>query len=848
MNKLTKINLNSSQIFNFAIEILILVVIFVMPTIFDRRLGIVFSGTKTTWMRVLGLIILSLWAIKIIICKKHPFVRTPLDWPILSFMLCTTIASLTSFHVYTSIAGFYGRYEGLTSWYLFFLFFFVITNYIKSLEQIKRIIVTVLSAATLMAVYSIIQRHELDPYRWGGVVTWQRVIGTIGQPNFIAAYMLMAFFLVLGLFLLKKKEPLTPFNWFEQFICLGYFVFGQIVFLVMIFNINLPTVASTILWYLSFLAITISVLLFSFSYNKLSPKIFNLVLGIGLVLIYICILYTQSRGGYLGLFTGIVLFVIVCGRQAIFDNWKKIAILGSLIILISAVTMTRAEFSPFERFASEISTKKASVSSTAQTKLELKGAAGSRGETWKSAFAVIADYPVFGIGPEVLKMIFPRYETELFRFREAFHVKQDRCHNEIFDVAVTKGLIAFFVYLWLLFVVFRVGWLKSRKADGNVKPLLAAMLAAVLSFLIQNQFSFGVVAITSLFWIIWGMIMVVPPTLFIPLATRDKEETFSWQEIPWIPVAMVIILSLLFVYISFFSFRGDLWFKSGKTKSLIPRPAEAVNDYQKSLSVFPFEGGAISHLGIAYLNFSNTLPPEERLEYIEKAVTTLKYGTQIDPYNADNFYMLSKIFLMLQMPDKAQEHAEIAIKIDPYYAEVYQILGIIYARQKEFDKAAQHFKRAFFINPNLVEPMQNLKDLYRSMGKGPEILLVFEKALDKYGDNLVVLEEVGDLYLEQGKAEKAFTVSQRMIALNPDLSAGYILRARANLGQGKIRAASLDLQDVLIRDPKNIDAHNLLGALYGRQGNVSRAREEFEQVLVLDPNNAFAKKMLKQLR
>ena len=58
-----------------------------------------------------------------------------------------------------------------------------------------------------MSVYGVIQRHELDPYMWGGVVTWQRVIGTIGQPNFLAAYILMAFFLGLVLFMAEKKAP-----------------------------------------------------------------------------------------------------------------------------------------------------------------------------------------------------------------------------------------------------------------------------------------------------------------------------------------------------------------------------------------------------------------------------------------------------------------------------------------------------------------------------------------------------------------------------------------------------------------------------------------------------------------
>jgi tetratricopeptide (TPR) repeat protein len=803
--KKTKLQIN---FFDFAIEILILVVIFIMPTIFDRRLGIVFSGTKTAWMRAFGVIILGAWAIKLIITRQHRFIRTPLDWPVVSFLLCTTIASLTSVHVYTSLAGFYGRYEGLTSWYLFGLFFFVITNYIKSFDQLKRIIVTVVSAATLMAIYSIIQRHEWDPYMWGGVVTWQRVIGMIGQPNFLAAYMLMAFFLVLAMFLMKKKVVTSEINWFEQLIPIGYFAAGQVAFLFMIYNLEAHDI---LLWYFGFAIVTASALLFTYFYERLHPFVFNAVLGLSLVLIYISILYTQSRGGYMGLFTGIVLFAIVAGRNWIFINWKKILILGFLIMLVSGITMLRPEYSPFARFASEITTEVA-VEEKAERKMELKGAAGSRGETWKSAFSIISDYPIFGIGPEVLKMVFPRYETELFRFKEAFHVKQDRCHNETFDVGVTKGLATFFVYLWLLFTVFRVGWVKAKASKNEEKLMLAGMLAAALAFLIQNQFSFGVVAITSLFWIIWGMVVT------IGAGTGTGEESkFSWEDIPWLPVAAVIIVVVFLIYVSFFSFRGDIWFKAGKTRMGLHHIPKAVEAFEKSLSVFPFEGGTVSHLGIAYLNLSQTT--SERMKYMNKAITVLKYGTQIDPYNADNFYMLSRIHLTLadvgnsESLGLAQKYAEIALKIDPYYAEVYYTLGIILEKREKYKEAAWNFEKAFLINPNLVEPMKSLEAVCHKDGKPAETLAVLERALKKYPENFVIMERVAKLYFEKGKIEETLKISEKMIKINPKSPSGYVLRAKISAKRGDVRLAFSDLQQAILNDPKNIDAHNELGRI-----------------------------------
>jgi tetratricopeptide (TPR) repeat protein/O-antigen ligase len=786
----------TSDHWNFFIELVLLVVLFLVPTIFDRRLGIVFSGTKVAWLRTFGVVLLSAWAIKLLVFRQHAFVRTRLDWPVLAFLLCTTIAAITSVHVYTSLVGFYGRYEGLTTWYVYGILFFITTNYLKTLDQIKRAVMMVLPAASLMSIYSIIQRFEIDPYQWGGVVTWQRVIGTIGQPNFLAAYMVMAFFLLLAGFLMKEQNQAGWSDWGAQLWPLGCLFFSQLVFVFMIYNLDAGDV---LVWYLLFGLITAAAIVFAFTYQRLHPLLLDLILVIALLLTYICILYTQSRGGYLGLMSGGALFFIIAGRQSIFNNWKKLLVLGSLIVLISGVTMLRPEFSPFERFTSEITTVK-EADNAAESKLELKGAAGSRGETWKSGFRIIGDYPLFGIGPEVLKMVFPRYETELFRFKEAFHVKQDRNHNETFDVSVKHGLLAFFAYLWLLYVMFSCGLNKSRRLKGDEHLLSAGLLGAALGYLIQNQFSFGVVAITSLFWVIWGWVMVLGE----PAGSEDNKAVQA-ETLPWLTLALVGLLTAAAIWISFYSYWGDIWFKSGKTRLEMRQLPAAVEDLKKSLTYMPLEGGTISHLAIAQLN-SGQLPA---------AIETLRYGTQVDPYNADNFFMLAKVYYMMaesgrpEMLSQAERQTEIALKIDPYYAEVYLMLGTLKEKTGRIAEAAPLYARAFFVNPNLTEPMQKFEAVNRQLNRANETVKVFEEALKRYGTNAVVLDRVARLYLERGQTEAALKLADRMIKLEPKATAGYLLRAEIYLKLGQPDKAKSDLQDVIMIDPLNQPAQEL---------------------------------------
>ena len=809
--------------FDQAVEWLFLVLLFLSAVIFDRRIGIVFSLTKVTAMRIFLIVILTIWVIKLLLDGKHHFHKTPLDWPILSFLLAVTAAALTSVHVLISFMGFYGRFEGLTTWYVFGLFFFIATQYFRGIEKLKILIAAIAPTVSIMAIYSITQRHLLDPYAWGGVHTWLRVIGTIGQPNFLAAYMDMGFFLLLFIFLLpkkegikgigeeegkwgkeekgekkgrphkeiKKEESVTWFSifigkdWYLKLLPLVYYLIPNLLFIITIYSL---TGEQVLIWYLSFIIMAVFSLLFAYTFEKLPKIILTLIIGISLVLSYICIFYTQSRGGYLGFAVGGVLFLLLVPRHFLFRNIKKLGALMIAILIVTLGVASMPDYNPFARFSSEISVRQEAattpivkieaqpeVKPAKKVDVQLGGAAGSRGETWKSAFGIIADNPVFGIGPEVLKMVFPRYETDLFRFKEAFHVKQDRCHNETFDSAVTRGLIGFFLYFWIIFLIYKIGIEKWFKVNEERKLLIAVLLAGIISYIIQNQFSFGVVAITSLFWVMWAMVCNVDSQ---PLEV-DKGE-FKTEDIPWIPVSLIVSLALVLIYASTIQFRADRLFKTGKTYSDMGQMEAALPYFKDSIKTLPFEGGAVTHYGITQLNQSQRLPEPEKTKMLNEAQKTFEYGMQVDALNADNFYIVSRIYLMRGEWQKAIELANTALKIDPYYAEAHLTLANAYERLGQSALAQMNYEKALKINPGLTEPK---------------------------------LKQAWNLF-NGGNLEEAFNL----------------------------------FQELLISEPKNPEVHNGLGAIYYKRGERSRAKEEFEQVLSLSPGNPYAQKMLQWLK
>ena len=802
-----------AKYFDTAIEILLLALLLLAALFFDRRLGIVFSLSKVTWIRTLAATILGVWAIKLILTKDRKFIRTPLDLPVLAYIFSCGIATVTSIQWYTSLVGFYGRYEGFTTLLVYVLLIFITTNYIRSKEQFKRILILAVVAASLMSIYGIIQRAGLDPYAWGGVPTKERVIGTIGQPNFLAAYLDMAFMLGFVLLLKIREEPKPEAEDFKK---------GK----------KKKIVKLEKSWL-----------------ERMQPLI-TIALITGLSLIYTGMLFTQSRGGLLALIAGLTLFGILVDKKLVLRNWKRLTILGAILLAITAITFANPATSPLGRFAAEMKGEERLTGEEA-LRSEFKGGAGSRIETWTSGFRIVADHPLFGVGPEVIKMIFPRYETEGFRFAEGFHVKQDRMHNETMDMGVTRGIITLIIYVWLLFTFFNIGikaWRESQ--DAWLKLLLVSLLGAAVTYLVQNQFSFGVVAITTLFWVIIGM------TASIYYQIRNPKSEFpnfpiSLAEVS--PMRLITCLAVVIIagalcYLAWIPYRADIHYKAGKMY-LEGRSFDiALKEFEKALKLYPIEVGYNTYYGIAFINQAQASASlEERKIWEEKAVQALKRANRVEPYNADNYFILSRIYLSRGLLPETLEAVQKTLEIDPYYAEAYLNRGAVYERLSQNKEALENYEKALRIIPDLREALAALINLSSRIGQPEGAFKVLHRIIDYYGENLAILENLGRAYAQNKRLNEAEEVFNKMLKINPTH-----IKAKNNLALVFIEKGQLDkaietYQEVLKSDPNNIDAHNGLGFVYFRKGLKAKAIDEFTQVLTIDFNNSYARQMLEML-
>lgn len=176
---------------------------FLTPLIFTTINYELFEFNKMFLVYLTAIIILTAWLIKMVSQRRLIFQKTPLFWPLLIFFSSQLLATLTSISLYTSFWGYYTRQNGgLLSYLVYALLYFAFTANIGSAKTKQYLKIMVLSLF-LVSGYGILQKAGIDNHLWSQDVP-ARIFSTLGQPNWLAAWIDGLIFLTIAFF--EKKE------------------------------------------------------------------------------------------------------------------------------------------------------------------------------------------------------------------------------------------------------------------------------------------------------------------------------------------------------------------------------------------------------------------------------------------------------------------------------------------------------------------------------------------------------------------------------------------------------------------------------------------------------------------
>jgi O-antigen ligase len=181
---------------------------FLVPLVFSSSTSELFEYNKMMLTYGATVVIVAAWIAKMIATKKFVYRRTFLEIPLLLYLGSHILSTIYSIDPHISIWGYYSRFhEGLLATISYILLYFAAVSNLSAVH-VKRILYFSFASAIIVSVWGAMEHFGNSPScmiitHKTGVDCWiqdvkNRVFATLGQPNWMAAFLDVIIFALLG--------------------------------------------------------------------------------------------------------------------------------------------------------------------------------------------------------------------------------------------------------------------------------------------------------------------------------------------------------------------------------------------------------------------------------------------------------------------------------------------------------------------------------------------------------------------------------------------------------------------------------------------------------------------------
>ena len=182
-----------------------LAAIVTIPLFFNVYSQRVFEPDKISILRSLALIAIIAWVVKQVEGlrlrrgeneevepekTKTAWWRRPMVLPVLALAGVYLLSTALSVTPRQSFWGSYQRLQGTFTMLSYMVFFFVALDSLRTEAQWRRLQYAVILTSLPIALYGVLQKAQLDPLPWGGD-TFERVTANMGNAIFLPAYLIL---------------------------------------------------------------------------------------------------------------------------------------------------------------------------------------------------------------------------------------------------------------------------------------------------------------------------------------------------------------------------------------------------------------------------------------------------------------------------------------------------------------------------------------------------------------------------------------------------------------------------------------------------------------------------------
>lgn len=655
---------------------------FLVPLFFTPLNSELFEFNKIILVYAFSVLITGTWISRMVLQKKFIFKRTFFDIPLFLFLLSQIISTILSIDPHTSIFGYYSRFNGgLLSLISYLLLYWAFVSNCETKDVLK-VLKSSLVSALIISIYGISEHfgHSFSCLMFGNgfnVSCWvqkvqERVFATLGQPNWLAAYLAV----------------LVPLTWF-------FILRGRSIFYIL-------------------------------------NSIF-----------FACLLFTQSRSGFLGFGLSYEIFwgiQFLTNRRQIKSLIKPFLILNSIFLILMILFG-----SPFAKINNLF--KGRQPAPTAQTAIPgvpsddggISESGDIRKIVWKGAVGIFKHYPVFGSGVETFAYSYYNFRPIEHNLVSEWDFLYNKAHNEYLNYLSTTGIFGLGTYLALIcfFIYYNL-----RSISNYLLPL--ALFSGWLSLLVTNFFGFSVV-VTSLYF------YLIPAFVFVLYSSNDSstlrlKATFSQK---------IILLIVLFLSLGFESkvidlWRADLFYNQGLKLSKQGQYYKSYQKFDQAIQISPNEPVFLSEISAPVANLALIAFQQEQAstsaEMVKLALAFSNKAKTISPKNLNILKTRIKVFytisnLQSEFLQKAIETTQEAIALSPTDPKLVYNLGLLYGKSGQGQLAIQTIEKAVEMKPNYYEARNTLAIFYEDIGENQKALQQLEILLKLAPENKETFEK-----------------------------------------------------------------------------------------------------------
>ncbi len=437
---------------------------------------------------------------------------------------------------------------------------------------------------------------------------------------------------------------------------------------------------------------------------------------------------------------------------------------------------------------------------------------------------VLADDPLFGVGPENFQLAYDFHKPQSINNTTFWNVKFSESASEAFNSAISLGLVGFAAFLLLLSAGFKEG-VKNHK----LLPIFAVLVAAWVLYPFNLIIGFS-------FWLLLGVMVLA--------ASKSSDELeVNLEKSPRLSVfASVSFVGVLFLVLTSFYFMGiryaaNIQFVKALSESDVEKQTRlltsAVNlNRNEDMHLRETANFIVVRVNQEIADLRNVKNEADREIAVSRinnfsaaAVNLMEDLTRRHGRDSQNWLTRAVVFenLINVMDDSdkwAKRMYEEYLKLSPKDPEPYLKIGNINFAAADFLRqldradlqnqvsaglklAEENYQRAVQLKPNYVLAIYNLGVVYERQGRVKDAIGQLELIKQANPSDANLIFQLGLLYYRDSQKTKSFNELERAIAIFPDFSNARWYLALLYEERGELDSALSQLYKVEKLNPDN---------------------------------------------